>query len=86
MTEMHEVIAKVISQKGICSARHKVGDEFCIGQETPAGMCSWAFCALFPFTTVLQAGSSFPWAGAKNKATVACPDPENPVIFELRRV
>jgi len=82
---MSKVIAKVISQKGTCEAGHVVGDEFVIGQETPPGICSWAFCALFPFAEVLQFGGSFPWEKDPNRATIACPDPENPVIFELRR-
>ena len=82
---MSEVVARVISQKGTCVAGHKVGDEFVIGQETPSGMCSWAFCTLFPFAEVLQFGGSFPWEDEPNKATVACPDPGNPVVFELRR-
>ncbi|MFP3898509.1 MAG: TIGR04076 family protein [Dehalococcoidia bacterium] len=82
---MSHVIAKVISQKGTCTAQHKVGDEFPIGQETPAGLCSWAFYTLFPFAQVLQFSGSFPWEQDPNKATVACPDAENPVVFELRR-
>ena len=82
---MSDLIAKVISQKGTCAAQHKVGDEFVIGQETPAKLCSWAFYSLFPFAEVLQFGGSFPWEKDPNKATVACPDPTNPVVFELRR-
>ena len=82
---MTDVIAKVISQEGTCGAEHRVGDEFIIGQKTPPGMCSWAFCTLFPFAEVLQFGGSFPWEEDPNKATVACPDPANPVVFELRR-
>ena len=82
---MSEVVARAISQKGTCVAGHKVGDEFVIGQETPYGMCSWAFCTLFPFAEVLQFGGSFPWEDDPSKATVACPDPANPVVFELRR-
>ena len=85
MPEMHNVTAKVISPEGECSAGCKVGDEFLIGQETPAKMCSWAFYALFPFATVLQFGGSFPWEEDKDKTTVACPDAGNPVVFELRR-
>ena len=80
---MADVIAKVISQKGNCEAGHKLGDEFVIGQSTPAGMCSWAFYTLFPFAEVLQFGGSFPWE-KPGRATVACPDPSNPVVFELR--
>jgi uncharacterized repeat protein (TIGR04076 family) len=82
---MSDVIATVISQRGICEAGHRVGDEFVIGQKTPPGLCSWAFYTLFPFAEVLQFGGSFPWEENPNKATVACPDPANPVIFELRR-
>ncbi len=85
MSEMKTVIAKVISQHGTCSASHKVGDEFVIGQETPPGLCSWAFCTLFPFASALQSGGSFPWEKDKDKAFVSCPDPDNPVVFELRR-
>lgn len=81
---MSDVIARVISQRGTCEAGHKVGDEFIIGQKTPPGLCSWAFYTLFPFAEVLQFGGSFPWEEDPNKATVACPDPTNPVIFELR--
>ena len=81
-----EIIARVISQKGTCEAGHRVGDEFVIGQETPNGMCSWAFYALFPFAEVLRFGGAFPWEADKSKATVACPDPDNPVVFELRQV
>jgi len=82
---MSDVIAKVISQKGTCAAGHKVGDEFVIGQKTPPELCSWAFYALFPFAKVLQLGGSFPWEDDPNRTTVACPDPANPVVFELRR-
>ena len=82
---MFQVTARVISQKGTCEAGHKVGDEFVLGQKTPPDMCSWAFCTLFPFAEVLQFGGSFPWEPDPNKSTVCCPDPENPVVFELRR-
>jgi len=82
---MSDVIAKVISQKGTCGAQHKVGDEFVIGEQTPLNLCSWAFYSLFPFAQVLQFGGSFPWEQDRNKTTVACPDPTNPVVFELRR-
>jgi uncharacterized repeat protein (TIGR04076 family) len=82
---MGDVIARVISQEGTCVAGHGVGDEFVIGQETPPGMCSWAFYTLFPFAEVLQFGGSFPWEEDRSRTTVACPDPANPVVFELSR-
>jgi uncharacterized repeat protein (TIGR04076 family) len=80
-----EIIARVISQQGTCEAGHKVGDEFVIGQKTTEGLCSWALCSIFPFAEVLQFGGAFPWEKDPDKTTVACPDPVNPVVFELRR-
>jgi uncharacterized repeat protein (TIGR04076 family) len=85
MAEMCDVTARVVSQRGTCELGHKVGDEFVIGQRTPEGLCAWAFCTLWPFATVLQSGSSFPWEGSGDTATVACPDAANPVVFELKR-
>jgi uncharacterized repeat protein (TIGR04076 family) len=82
---MSEVIARVISQKGTCAAGHKVGDEFVVGEKTPPKLCAWAFYSLFPFASVLQFGGSFPWDKDPNKTSVTCPDPANPVVFELRR-
>ena len=85
MAETCDVIARVVSQKGTCSAGHKVGDEFIIGHETPAGICLWAFGALLPFVAILRYGGSFPWQEGPDRVTVACPDPGNIVWFELRR-
>jgi len=81
---MSDVIAKVVSRKGTCET-HKVGDEFVIGEKTPPNVCSWAFHSLFPAAQVLLYGGSFPWEQDPNKATIACPDAENAVVFELRR-
>lgn len=82
---MADIIAKVVTQKGHCAAGHKVGNEFIIAQSTPSGMCSWAFYTLFPFAEVLQFGGAFPWEKDPNKVIAVCPDPSNPVVFELRR-
>lgn len=82
----HCVVARVVSQQGCCEAAHRVGDEFVIGQLTPVGMCSWAFYTLYPFAQVLEFGGRLPWEPDADAARVACPDPDNPVVFELRRV
>jgi len=86
MAERYEVLVKVISQKGTCAAEHKAGDEWVIGRKTPEGICLAAFGALFPNARVLMFGGSFPWATGPDVATAACPDAENPVVFELRRL
>jgi len=88
MAEEYKVVAKVISQKGICYGKQEVGQEFTIwedGERGPQGLCPWALCAMFPFATVLRFGGSFWWEEDPDKTTVACPDPRNPVVYELRR-
>ena len=61
MAENYEVVARVVSQKGCCSAGHRSGDEFIIQDIMPAGMCAWAFNSIFPFYAVLKYNGSFPW-------------------------
>jgi uncharacterized repeat protein (TIGR04076 family) len=81
----YRVIAKIIRIDGTCSIGHKPGEEFIIDDLTPKGMCSWAFYTIFPFYSVLKYGGTFSWEKDPDKATVACPDPQNIVHFELRR-
>lgn len=86
MTESYKVSIRVVSQKGTCAAGHRVGDEWVIEDKTPEGMCAFAFSALFPLLTPLMFGGAFPWEADPDVTTVACPDPTNPVVFELRRL
>lgn len=86
MAENYKVRAKVISQKGSCEAGHKVGDQWLVGEKTPEGLCTFAFSALLPCITPLMFGGSFPWEKNPDVTTVACPDAQNPVVFELRRL
>jgi uncharacterized repeat protein (TIGR04076 family) len=81
-----KVSIRVISQKGTCEVGHRPGDEWIIENETPAGLCPFAFYAIYPIATPLMFGGSFPWEADPDRATVACPDAENPVVFELRRL
>ena len=85
MAEIHKVRVKVISQKGTCEAGHKVGDEWLVGEKTPEGLCIFAFGSLLSFLTPLMFDGAFPWEKDPDVTTVACPDPGNPVVFELRR-
>jgi uncharacterized repeat protein (TIGR04076 family) len=86
MPEMHDVVVKVISQKGRCSAGHRVGDEWVISGKTPEGICLGAFSSLSANLRVLMFGGTFSWSDDPDAVTVTCPDATNPVVFELRRV
>ncbi len=86
MAETYGVVAKVVTQKGTCNAEHKVDDQWVIGSKTPEGICLSAFNALFPSLRVLRFGGSFPWETNPDVTTAACPDAQNPVVFELTRL
>ncbi|MCK4368758.1 MAG: TIGR04076 family protein [Dehalococcoidales bacterium] len=86
MAEIQKVRIKVVSQKGTCEAGHKVGDEWVIDGKTPEGLCLGAFNNLPPSLQVLMYGGSFPWEKDPDVTTIACPDAQNPVVFELRRL
>ena len=86
MSERYEVNIKVISQKGTCAYEHKVGEEWVLKTKTPEGICLAAFNSLLPNARVLMFGGSFPWEADPDVTTIACPDAENPVVFEVRRL
>ena len=85
MAGKYKVTAKIIQQKGVCNANHKVGDRFELGDTTPLGLCAHLYVAIFPFVMGFQYGASFPWDKAFHKTTLSCPDPDNPLIIELTR-
>lgn len=86
MAERYKVSIRVVSQKGTCANEHKVGDHWLVEGKTPQGMCLSAFHSLLPNLRVLMFDGSFPWADDPDVDTCACPDAENPVVFELRRL
>ena len=80
----YRVIAKVISQKGVCMAGHKVGDEF-VASGLTAGMCPEAFHSALPFVKALLYDGTFPGAKNPDMVEVACLDGTNPLVMQLRR-
>ena len=93
MANPEKVILKIVSVKGSCSAGHKEGQEFDLSKDFILGysgnsnaICPSAFYAIYPSWRVLRHGGEFPWEEDKEKTYVACPDPLNPVVIELRRI
>ena len=93
MANPEKVILKIVSVKGSCAAGHKEGQEFDLSKDFTLGtsgdsrsICPSAFHAIFPSWKVLRHGGEFPWDKDKEKTYIACPDPFNPVVMELRRV
>jgi len=80
-----EVIVK--SQKGKCVFGHEVGDKILFdGKAVKGNICYSALMGLLPKIFAMLYGIEFPWAEDKDVIFNACPDAENPVVFEIRRV
>ena len=93
MSESFRVVLKITSVKGKCNAGHQVGQEFDLSKPFTLGitedgraLCPSAFHAAFPAWRVLRFGGAAPWEEDKDRYLVACPDPLNPLIMELRRI
>ena len=82
----YKIFAKIISVKGICHYGYKEGDEVVIDEHGVHGnICIHALYSLLPKAFAMMYGADFPWLEDKDVSTHACPDAENPVVFELRR-
>ena len=87
MKESYDIAIRVISRKGTCVCQDQTGDEWVLKDyKAPEGSCLFALNALLPFAWALAFGGSFPWEKDPDTAIVVCPDPDNPVTFELKRV
>ena len=80
-----EVIVK--SQKGKCAFGHDVGDRIVFdGKSVRGDICYSALMVLLPKVYAMRYGADFPWSENKDAIFNACPDAENPVVFEIRRI
>ncbi len=90
MGESYKVIAEVFEirsepGKQPCSL-YSIGDKFDLSDmEDRAKLCHWAFHSMLPFWSVLRFGGTLPWEPDPDVAYVACPDPNNVVVFKLSR-
>ncbi|MEM3641095.1 MAG: TIGR04076 family protein [Candidatus Bathyarchaeia archaeon] len=84
---MSLVEVTVKSQKGKCNFGHKVGDKIVFdGKSVKGDICYAALLVLLPKVYALRHGVEFPWLEDKDVVHHACPDPDNPVVFEIRRI
>ena len=89
MSEPYKIIATVLAVNGTCSFDHKVGDQIIFDGETINGrICLSALYSFLPKVFAMRYGADFPWLDADHKdvSTHACPDAQNQVIFEIKRV
>lgn len=84
---MSTVEVKVVSQKGKCAFGHKVGNKIVFdGRSVKGDICYSALMVVLPKVYAMRYGVEFPWSQDKDVIVNACPDAENPVVFEIRRI
>ncbi len=84
---MSVVEVTVKSQKGMCHFGHKVGDKIVFNGRTIRGpICYSALTTIMPRVYAMRFNAEFPWEKDKNVVCSVCPDSENPVVFEIRRM
>jgi len=82
-----KVKIKVISQKGICSSNHKIGDKIIVSKNGVEGkICIHALYSMLPKIFAMMYDAKFPWVSDDENPRHACPDGYNPVIFELEKI
>ena len=85
MAESYTVTIKLVSNDRPCHAGHEVGQEWKYDNQLPAGMCSSAWYAIFPYVLVMANGGAFPWQEDPDVNYISCPDHLVRNTFELRR-
>lgn len=74
-------------QEGDCAFGHEVGDRIVFdGKSIKGNICYSALMAILPKIFAMRYGTEFPWAKDNGTILNACPDPENPVVFEIRQI
>lgn len=80
-----EITIKEILGNGTCPLGHEVGETFNWPDDT-GKMCPHAVYVVYPAVDVLRFGGVFPWEDDPDMTRICCPDPNNPVVFEIRRI
>lgn len=85
----NKVLVTVVEARGHCGHGHKLGETFEIeGTRTNGKPCLEVASNLYWNAVALTNGAKLPWARGKEKDVtyVACPDPVNTIVFEVKKV
>jgi uncharacterized repeat protein (TIGR04076 family) len=84
---VYDIEVKVKSMKGTCDFGHKIGDTIKFdGKKIIGQICYSSLLMLLPDVYAMRHGAEFPWEKNDGVIEKVCPDPENPVIFEIKRI
>jgi uncharacterized repeat protein (TIGR04076 family) len=82
----NQVVAKIIETKGDCTIGMKVGDKFDLDIHKCGDFCGYFYHNIFNWVSTLQLGGTFPFGEDPDVQYWDCPNPNNRVKIELKRV
>ncbi len=82
----NQVVAKVIKTKSDCTIGMKVGDEFDLDIHKCGNFCGYFYHNIFNWVCTLQFDGEFPLGENPDVQHWDCPNPNNRVKIELKRV
>lgn len=83
---MAKVMITIKTVEGKCITNHQPGDSFIQENEiTVGGLCSAAYNTLYPYIVAMLHDANLPYADKDGNLCIRCPDPENRVVFELKK-
>lgn len=82
----HKVVAKVIEVEGACTIGMEPGDEFELSTHQCGDFCGLFYNAIAGWVKTLQFGGSFPMFEDPDVQIWECPNYNNRVKVELRRI
>ena len=82
----NKVIAKVIEKQGDCTIGMDVGNEFELSIHKCGEFCGYFYHNIFGWVKMLQFGGTFPMGEDPDIPVWECPNTNNRVKVELRRI
>lgn len=81
-----KLVGRISMIKGTCSAGHKVGDEFDLSGHLAPPLCATFYHDIWPWVQTFKYGGELPYLKDKDFLVLQCPDWQNAVRIELRRM
>lgn len=82
----HKVVAKILETKGNCTIGMKPGDEFELSTHKCGDFCGLFYTNIAGWVKTLQCGGTFFLGDDPDVQYWDCPNPNNRVKIELRRI
>ena len=82
----NKVVAKIVDSKGPCTIGMEKGDEFELSIHKCGDFCGYFYHNIFNWICLLQMGGNSPFGDDPDTIVWECPNSQNRVKIELKRV